>query len=99
MKGLKILNVILKVLFVEAILFLPIVLLVATAGHDFSRILRYAILFVTAFIPHIIWKKTQERLAISGCQTFLFVSICLSFSYLVYFTGFLIASCAGHPPL
>lgn len=92
----NILNGILLTLFIEALLFAPVVFMVASFG-DFSRTLKYLVPFLIALLPYIIMKKskaTTRRLNISILVFMLIISSC----YLVYFSGLSLISCAGHPP-
>ena len=95
----KILNSIFVVLFIEAILFAPVVLIVAVAGKDIVRILMYAGPFLAALMPYIIWKKAKPTVSISRRNNVLMVlGVIVSLCYLLFFTGLMMVSCAGHPP-
>jgi hypothetical protein len=95
----KILKAIFVVLFVEAILFAPVVLMVAIAGNPVVRILKYVLLFLVAIMPYIIWKRTKP--SISGDRrsiVFIVLGLIMGFCFLLFFTGLMMASCVGHPP-
>lgn len=92
----KILNGVLLTLFIEAILFLPAVIMVATLG-DLTRTIKYLIPFLLALLPYIVMRKTKattRRLNIIVLVLALLVSIC----FLIFFSGLTLISCAGHPP-
>ena len=95
----KILKAIFVVLFVEAILFAPVVLMVAVAGKEVSRTLKYVVPFFVALTPYIIWKRTKPT--ISGARrsiVMMVLGLIVGFCFLLFFTGLMMASCAGHPP-
>ena len=95
----KILRSIFVVLFIEAILFAPVVFMVAVAGNEILRTLKYAGLFLVALMPYIIWKKAKPTVSISRRNTVLMVlGVIVSICFLLSFTGLMMVSCAGHPP-
>jgi hypothetical protein len=95
----RILTIIFVILFIEAILFAPVVLMVAVAGKEVVRTLKYTVPFLVAVMPYLIWKRTKptisgDRRSIVSVVLGLIVATC----YLLLFTGLMMASCAGHPP-
>jgi len=95
----KILKTIFVVLFVEAILFAPVVLMVAVVGKEVVRTLKYAVPFLVAIMPYLIWKRTKPT--ISGdrrSMVLMVLGLIVGFCFLLFFTGLMMASCAGHPP-
>ena len=95
----RILKAIFVVLFVEAILFAPVVLMVAIAGKEVVRTLKYVVLFLVAVIPYIIWKRTKPMISGDNRSIVLMaLGLIMGFCFLLFFTGVLMASCAGHPP-
>jgi hypothetical protein len=93
-----ILNGVLLILFIEALLFAPVVFIAATFG-DYARTLKYFIPFLLALLPYIIVKKTKTtREARKLNISVLILALAVSVFYLVYFTGLTLTSCAGHPP-
>jgi predicted neutral ceramidase superfamily lipid hydrolase len=95
----RILNSIFVVLFVEAILFAPVVLMVAVAGKGVVRTLKYAVPFLVAIMPYIIWKRTKP--ALSGTRrsfVLMLLGLIVGVCFLLFFSGLMLASCAGHPP-
>ncbi len=95
----KILKVIFVILFIEAILFAPVVLMVAIYSTEIVRILKYAVPLFVALMPYIIWKRTKP--SISGDRrsiVLMVLGLIVCSCYLLFFTGLMLASCAGHPP-
>lgn len=96
----KALNIVLLILFAESLLFVPIVLLIAAAGNDLTRIMKYVFLFLAALLPYLVWRMTmrivpRKRFGILVVISGLIGGTC----FLLFFSGILLASCAGHPPL
>ena len=95
----KIMNGIFVVLFIEAILFLPIVLMVAVTGNEMIRTMKYALLFLIALMPYLIWKKVKPTASISRRNIVLMVlGLIACIGYLLSFSGLMLVSYAGHPP-
>jgi multisubunit Na+/H+ antiporter MnhC subunit len=94
----KILFSIWKVLFVEGLLFSPVVLMIATQS-TFNRTLKYLLPFMAAILPYVILKWARfnmlpNRINIAVVLTALIISFC----FLAFFSVLLLESCAGHPP-
>lgn len=97
---LKLINALFKLLFAEAILFSPIIILIAASGGNLSRVIKYLVLFSLAVAPHLLWKKYNnliqgERRSITIMAFSLIVGVLI----FIGFSGILLASCAGHPPI
>ncbi len=92
----KILHVVLLTLFIEALLFAPVVFMVASFG-DFARTLKYLVPFLIALLPYIIMKKMKAA-ARSHNISILVLMLIISVCFLVYFSCLSLISCAGHPP-
>ena|SRR3972149_10154304 len=95
----KILNVIFVILFVEAILFAPVVLMIATAGNEASRTMKYAVPFFVALMPYLILRRTKHKIGDDGYSKLLLaLGLIIGICFLVFFTGIMVTSCSGHPP-
>jgi hypothetical protein len=95
----KIMNGIFAVLFIEAILFLPIVFMVAFTGNELIRTMKYAGLFLVAFMPYLIWRKIKPTISMSRRNIILMVlGLMAGICFLLSFSGLILVSCAGHPP-
>ncbi|MGD0209519.1 MAG: hypothetical protein ABSC14_00900 [Desulfomonilia bacterium] len=103
----KILNGLLMALFVEAILFTPFLFMILIdgiiiKGDVFGTMLgtwKYTVPFLVALIPYIIVKKTKPNITPSTFNIALMLMVLVAGScFLVYFSGLILISCAGHPP-
>jgi len=95
----KILNVIFNILFVEAILFTPAVLMIATSASEASRTLKYEIPLIFALTPYFIRRKTKDKIDQLNQNKFVLVLVLIAgICFLVSFTGLMVASCSDHPP-
>ena len=95
----KIMNGIFVVLFIEAILFAPVVFMVAVTGNEIIRTMKYAGLFLVALMPYLIWKKVKPTISISRRNIVLMVlGLIAGICFLLSFSGLMLVSCAGHPP-
>ena len=94
----KIMKGIFTVLFIEAILFLPVVIMVAVAGNEMIRTMKYAVLFLIALMPYLIWKKVKPTISMSRQNIVLMVfGLIAGIGYLLSFSGLMLVSYAGHP--
>ena len=94
----KILNTVFTVLFVEAVLLAPAVIIVATLG-DFARTLKYLIPFLVALMPPLILKISKNRITINRHNIIpMILVLVVSIGFLVFFSGLTLITCAGHPP-
>jgi uncharacterized membrane protein (GlpM family) len=94
----KILNSVLMTLFIEAVLFAPVVIMVATVS-DISRTMKYLIPFLIALLPYIIIRKAKIDITNSRHSIFMMIlALVASICFLVYFSGLTLFSFAGHPP-
>ena len=94
----KILNGVLLMLFIEAILFAPVVFMVAI-GSDVTRTLKYFIPFLIALLPQIILKKTKTKISTNRQNIVMMIlALLASICFLAFFSGLTLFSCAGHPP-
>ena len=84
------------VLFFEGLLFLPVVIAVGILS-DVTRTLEYLIPWVVATLPYVVMKKAPHR-ANAGNIAGTLLALIASVGYLVFFSGLVLASCAGHPP-
>ena len=103
----KILNGILLALFIEAILFAPLIFLITIGGmlitgDVFGIVLKtwkYTVPFLVALTPYIIIKKTKPDIAPSKLNyAVMTLGLLASICFLIYCTGLFLRSCAGHPP-
>jgi len=93
-----ILDGILIALFVEGIILVPVVIIVASLG-DTLRTLKYLVPDIVAIVPYVVVKLTKRevkttRLNFAGILLATIAGVC----FLVFFTGLTLVSCAGHPP-
>jgi hypothetical protein len=94
----KIVSSIFVVLFIEAILFGPVVLLIAIFGSEIVRVLKYTGLCLVALIPYIIRKRAKGTVSITWRNTvFMAFGAIASICFFVWFTLLMLASFAGHP--
>ncbi|MGA2317894.1 MAG: hypothetical protein ABSG71_16150 [Thermodesulfobacteriota bacterium] len=94
----KILNTVFTVLFVEAVLLTPAVIIVATLG-DFTRTLKYLVPFLVALMPRIILKITKNKIRTNKDNIIpVILVLVVSIGFLLFFSFLTLATCAGHPP-
>jgi len=94
----KILNTVFTVLFVEAVLLTPAVIIVATLG-DFTRTLKYLVPFLVALMPRIILKITKNKIRTNKDNIIpVILVLVVSIGFLLFFSFLILATCAGHPP-
>ena len=95
----KITKGILIVLFIEAILFLPVVFMLAVAGNEMIRTMKYAALFLIALMPYLIWKKVRPTISMNRRNIVLMIlGLIAGIGYLLSFSALILVSYAGHPP-
>ena len=95
----KILSGIFVMLFIEAILFAPVILLVAVFGSEIVRTLKYAGLSLVALMPYIIWKRAKGSVSVTRRNAvFIVPGVIASTCFLLWFTFVMLGSFAGHPP-
>src|SRR4030042_4184781 len=91
----KIMKGLFTVLFIEAILFLPVVIMVALAGNEMIRTMKYAGLFLIALMPYLIWKKVKPTISMSRRNIVLMVlGLIVGIGYLLSFSTLMLVSYA-----
>ena len=94
----KILSTIFVVLFIEAVLLAPVVLLIAIFGSEMARTLKYAGLSLVAVMPYIIWKRTKGTVSTTWRNAFFIVfGVIAAICFFLWFTFLMLASFVGHP--
>ena len=92
------LNGVLIALFIEGLLLIPVVIIVASLSKP-SRTLRYIVPDFLALAPYLIVKLTRSDIRrIQFRSVVILPAIVVAVCFLVYFTGLTLVSCAGHPP-
>jgi hypothetical protein len=94
----NLLNVVALTLFVEGIVFAPVVLLIAVAGSGPVRVVKYVALVAVGLAPYVIWRKARPTVSRGRGATMLIVlGLIACLGVVLLLTPLMLTTCSGHP--